>query len=41
MGGERAIWLVSNASSGSNDDAALAPWSALLGTWLRSHGLTK
>ena len=25
----------------ANDDAALAPWSALLGTWLRSHGLTK
>ena len=25
----------------ANDDAALAPWSALLATWLRSHGLTR
>ena len=25
----------------ANDDAALSPWSALLATWLRGHGLTK
>ena len=31
MGGERTIWLVNNASSGSNDDAALAAVDACCG----------
>jgi len=31
MGGERDIWLVNNAASGSNDDAALAALDTLLG----------
>ena len=35
MDGKRAIWLVSNASSGSNDDAALAALDACCG----EHGL--
>jgi diacylglycerol kinase family enzyme len=35
MDGERAIWLVNNAASGSNDDAALAALEACLG----EHGL--
>jgi hypothetical protein len=35
MGGERAIWLVNNESSGSNDDAALAALEECCG----EHGL--
>ena len=35
MDGARAIWLVNNASSGSNDDAALAALDACFG----EHGL--
>jgi len=35
MDGERAIWLVNNASSGSNDDAALAALETCCG----EHGL--
>jgi hypothetical protein len=35
MDGERAIWLVNNAASGSNDDAALSALEACLG----EHGL--
>src|SRR5687768_12660391 len=35
MDGERAIWLVNNASSGSNDDKALAALDACCG----EHGL--
>ena len=35
MGGERELWLVTNAASGSNDDAALAALDACFG----EHGL--
>lgn len=35
MGGDRTIWLVNNAASGSNDDAALAALDACCG----EHGL--